>query len=65
MIVGEYTQIEEVTKMNEEIIEILTDKWHTDCLIYNIPVTPSDIKDFIEDLMETKVSKEEYYNGKS
>ena len=51
--------------MNEEIIEILTDKWHTDCLIYNIPVTPSDIKDFIEDLMETKVSKEEYYNGKS
>ena len=50
--------------MNEKIIEILTSKWYTDCLVYDIPVSPSDIKDFVEDLVETKVGKEEYYNGK-
>lgn len=49
----------------EKIIKILTDKWYTDCLVYNIPVSPSDIKDFVEDLIKTKVSKGEYYNGKS
>ena len=56
---------QEVTEMDEKIIEILTHKWYTDCLVYNIPVTPSDIKDFVEDLIKTKASKEEYYNGKN
>lgn len=40
-------------------IDILTEKWYTDCLKRNIPVSPSDIKDIVEELIEMKNEKEE------
>ena len=50
---------------NENImIEKLKEKWYKDCLKYNIPVSPSDIEDIIEDLLKTKQSKQEQYNKK-
>ena len=48
-----------------ELTSMLRDKWYADCLRYNIPVNPSDVQDIVEDLIETKESKERYYNGKS
>jgi hypothetical protein len=42
----------------DEIIEILTHKWYTDCLVYNIPVSPSDVKDIVEELVSMKNEKE-------
>lgn len=33
-------------------INILTVKWYDDCLKHNIPVSPSDIKDLVEELIE-------------
>ena len=38
----------------DKIIEILTSKWYTDCLVYNIPVSPSDVKDIVEELVLMK-----------
>lgn len=46
------------------MIEKLKEKWYKDCLKYNIPVSPSDIEDIIEDLLKTKQSKQEQYNKK-
>ena len=43
----------------DKIIEILTHKWYIDCLVYNIPVSPSDIRDVMEDLLKTKREAEE------
>ena len=37
-----------------EIIEILANKWYFDCLVYNIPVSPSDVKDIVEELISMK-----------
>lgn len=36
--------------MKNNIQNTLRDKWYEDCLYHNIPVSPSDIKDFIEEL---------------
>ena len=33
------------------IVEILTNKWYFDCLVYNIPVSPSDVRDIVEELV--------------
>lgn len=44
----------------DKIIEILANKWYFDCLVYNIPVSPSDVKDVVEDLLKTKTEKEEW-----
>ena len=41
--------------MKEKIIE----KWYNDCLAYDIPVSPSDVKDIVEELMELKAKKEQ------
>lgn len=38
----------------EGIIETLTQKWYSDCLDYNIPVSPSDVRDVIEELVSMK-----------
>lgn len=40
-------------------IEILRDKWYEDCLKYNIPVSPNEVKDIVEELIEMKKNKEE------
>ena len=37
-----------------DIIETLTHKWYSDCLAYNIPVSPSDVRDVVEDLLSMK-----------
>ena len=47
-------------KTNEKFIEILRDKWYDDCLKYNIPVSPSEIQDIVEELFELKNEKEIY-----
>lgn len=41
----------------DKIIEILKQKWYLDCLVYNIPVSPSDIKDVLEDLIPNESKK--------
>lgn len=38
----------------EGIIETLVQKWYLDCLVYNIPVSPSDVRDVVEDLLSMK-----------
>lgn len=47
----------------DKIIEILANKWYLDCLVYNIPVSPSDVKDIIEELFELKKEREEWERG--
>ena len=42
----------------DRVIEILTNKWHLDCLVYNIPVSPSDVKDIVEELVSMKKEEE-------
>lgn len=44
----------------DKIIEILANKWYLDCLVYNLPVSPSDVKDVVENLLKTKAEKEEW-----
>lgn len=44
----------------DKIVEVLANKWYFDCLVYNIPVSPSDIKDIVEELLKTKTEKEEW-----
>lgn len=36
----------------ENIIKTLRDKWYDDCLKYNIPVSPNEVKDIVEELVE-------------
>ncbi len=43
---------------NNRLIEILAQKWYQDCLVYNIPVSPSDVKDIVEELMSMKKEEE-------
>lgn len=43
----------------DKIAEILANKWYFDCLVYNIPVSKSDVKDTVEELLELKKEKEE------
>ena len=38
----------------EKVIRELTAKWYEDCLKLDIPVSPSDIKDVVEDLVNTE-----------
>lgn len=42
----------------ENIINTLKEKWYNDCLTYNIPTSPSDIKDIVEELINLKTEKE-------
>jgi hypothetical protein len=42
----------------DKIIEILASKWYIDCLVYNIPVSPSDVKDVVEELVLMKNEEE-------
>ncbi len=44
----------------DKIAEILANKWYFDCLVYNIPISPSDVKDVVEELLKTKTEKEEW-----
>ena len=44
----------------ENIIDVLTNKWYMDCLVYDIPLSPSDVRDIVEDLVLTKKEKEEW-----
>ena len=44
----------------DKIVKILANKWYLDCLVYNIPVSPSDVKDIVEELLQTKTEKEEW-----
>ena len=41
------------------IIDVLTNKWHTDCLVYNIPLNPSDVRDIVEELVLMKAEVKE------
>ena len=41
------------------IIDVLTSKWYLDCLTYNIPVSPSDVRDIVEELVEMVPINEE------
>jgi hypothetical protein len=38
----------------DKLIDVLVNKWYTDCLVYNIPVSPSDIRDIVEELLSMK-----------
>ena len=40
-------------------VEILRDKWYADCLAHDIPVSPSDITDIVEELMSMKKVEKE------
>lgn len=42
----------------DKIIEILANKWYIDCLVYNIPISPSDVKDIVEELVSMKKEEE-------
>ena len=42
----------------EGTIQILTEKWYDDCLKYNIPVSPSDVKDIVKELIEMRKENE-------
>lgn len=44
----------------DKIIGILINKWYLDCLVYNIPISPSDIKDIVEDLLKTKEEADQW-----
>ena len=41
------------------LIDVLTSKWYLDCLTYNIPVSPSDVRDIVEELVEMVPINEE------
>lgn len=43
----------------DNIIDVLTNKWYLDCLVYNIPVNPSDVRDIVEELIQMKKDKGE------
>ena len=45
---------------NNRVVDILVNKWYLDCMVYNIPVSPSDVRDIVEDLLLTKKEKEEW-----
>lgn len=45
----------------QTIINELRDKWYEDCLKYNIPVSPSDVQDIVEELLELKNDKDSQY----
>jgi hypothetical protein len=44
----------------DKMIDALANKWYFDCLVYNIPVSPYDIRDIVEDLLNTKKEKENW-----
>lgn len=52
-----YEKCKEISK--NPVVEILKDKWYDDCLKYNIPVSPSDVKDIVEELIGMEESKED------
>ena len=41
------------------VVDVLTNKWYLDCLVYNIPVSPSDVRDIVEELVNLKTKKED------
>ena len=43
-----------------DIVDVLTSKWFEDCLVYDIPLSPSDIRDMVEELVLLKKEKEEW-----
>lgn len=45
---------------NEQYCKDLINKWYSDCLKYNIPLSPSDVEDIVKDLFELKKEKEEW-----
>lgn len=51
-----YEKCKEISK--NPVVEILKDKWYDDCLKYNIPVSPSDMKDIVEELIEMRKENE-------
>lgn len=51
-----YEKCKEISK--NPTIEILRDKWYEDCLKYNIPVSPSDVKNIVEELIGMREENE-------
>lgn len=43
----------------DKVMDVLINKWYTDCLVYNIPVSSSDIRDIVEELREMIKEKKE------
>ena len=43
----------------EDIVQVLANKWYIDCMVYDLPVSPSDIRDIIEELIQMKKEKED------
>ena len=43
----------------DKVMDILINKWYTDCLVYNIPVSSSDIRNIVEELREMIKEKKE------
>ena len=39
-------------------IDILTEKWYDDCLKHNIPISSSDVKDIVEELIKMRKENE-------
>lgn len=52
-------ELYKLLKEENKKTEILIEKWYEDCLFYNIPVSPSDVKDIVEELIKLKKEKEE------
>ena len=44
----------------DNFVDKLVEKWHEDCLMYDIPVSPSDVRDIVENLVLTKKAKEDW-----
>lgn len=43
----------------DKVMDVLINKWYTDCLVYNIPVSSSDIRNIVEELREMIKEKKE------
>lgn len=43
----------------DKVMDVLINKWYTDCLVYNIPVSSSDIRDIVEELRKMIKEKKE------
>lgn len=44
----------------DNFVDKLVEKWYEDCLMYNIPVSPSDVRDIVENLVLIKNAKEDW-----
>ena len=56
--------MENLKEIYKRYVDELVDKWYEDCLSYDIPVSPSDVRDIIDNLILTKKEKENYDKDK-